>query len=141
MRERSRRTCICDARAPITFDITTAALWATTLTLMHERCYYTYIVASRTRVLYIGVTGKIERRVIEHKTGAVSGFTSQYRCNRLVWFERYDSPTAAIAREKQLKGWVRAKKLALIESHNPTWLDLSENWGTPISFIEPNSKL
>lgn len=99
---------------------------------MRDRCYYTYIVASRSRTLYVGVTGNIERRIIEHKSADFTGFTAQYLCNRLVWFERYDSPTTAIAREKQLKGWVRAKKLALIERHNPTWLDLSENWGKPI---------
>ena len=99
---------------------------------MHERCYYTYIVASRTRVLYVGVTGNIERRMAEHKSGAFGGFTATYRCKRLVWFERYCSPTSAIAREKQLKGWIRSKKLALIERNNPTWIDLSENWGKPI---------
>lgn len=99
---------------------------------MRERSYCTYIVASRTRVLYVGVTGNIERRMSEHKSGEFEGFTAMYRCKRLVWFERYDSPTAAIAREKQLKGWVRAKKLALIQRHNPTWIDLSESWGKPI---------
>lgn len=96
---------------------------------MQDRCYYTYIVASRTHVLYIGVTGNIERRIEEHKAGGPKSFTATYRCNRLVWFERHNSPTAAIAREKELKGWRREKKINLIERQNPTWIDLSENWG------------
>jgi putative endonuclease len=86
---------------------------------MRERTYYTYIVASRTHVLYIGVTGAIERRMLQHKNKSFDGFTADYNCNRLVWFERYGDPRAAIAREKQLKGWRRAKKLALIEKMNP----------------------
>jgi putative endonuclease len=105
---------------------------------MRERCYYTYIVASRTHVLYIGVTGSIEKRMAEHKAKATQGFTAKYNCNRLVWFERYDSPGAAIAREKELKGWRRARKLALIERTNPTWIDLSENWGKTIPPFSPN---
>jgi putative endonuclease len=96
---------------------------------MPERCYYTYIVASRTHVFYIGVTGNIERRVAQHRARQSKGFATKYRCDRLVWFERYTSPRAAIARETQLKGWRRAKKIKLIESQNPTWIDLSENWG------------
>lgn len=99
---------------------------------MRERTYYTYIVASRTHVLYIGVTGAIERRMLQHKNKSFDGFTADYNCNRLVWFERYGDPRAAIAREKQLKGWRRAKKLALIEKMNPTWIDLSEGWGKPL---------
>ena len=96
---------------------------------MHERCYYTYIVASRTQVLYIGVTNDIERRMREHKSGKFDGFASKYNCNRLVWFEEYDTPGNAIARETQLKGWRRSKKIDLIERANPTWIDLSEEWG------------
>lgn len=99
---------------------------------MRDRTYYTYIVASRTRVLYIGVTGRIEQRMIEHKTKFFPGFTADYRCCRLVYYERYDKPGLAIAREKQLKGWTRVKKLALIERMNPTWIDLSEEWGRPL---------
>jgi len=96
---------------------------------MHKVFYYTYIVASRTHALYIGMTNDIERRVTEHKGGKLPGFSAQYRCNRLVWFERYTSPGTAIAREKQLKGWRRSKKLILIEQENPTWIDWSEDWG------------
>ena len=67
-------------------------------------------------------------RVLQHKKRAHEGFSSAYNCNRLVWFERFMSPEGAIAREKQLKGWIRAKKLALIEKGNPAWSDLSEGW-------------
>jgi putative endonuclease len=98
---------------------------------MCARTYYTYIMASRSHTLYIGVTGNLERRVRQHRDGTFGGFTSLYRCDRLVWFERYASPSSAIAREKQLKGWIRNKKLALIERENPTWANLSEAWGTP----------
>jgi putative endonuclease len=98
---------------------------------MHERFYYTYIVASRTHVLYIGMTGNLERRIEEHKEGASDSFTAEYQCNRLVWFERHVSPGSAIAREKQIKGWRRAKKITLIDRENPTWIDLSEDWGKP----------
>jgi putative endonuclease len=104
---------------------------------MREPCYYTYIMASRTRVLYIGVTGNIEARIAQHKKYASKSFTSSYRCTRLVWFERYASPSAAIAREKQLKGWRRARKVELIECTNPTWVDLSQNWGKPIKPPSP----
>jgi putative endonuclease len=97
---------------------------------MRDRCYYAYIMASRTRVLYIGVTGSIERRAAQHKSRkSKSSFTAQYRCDRLVWFERFTSPRAAIARETELKGWRRVRKIELIERENPTWLDLSEDWG------------
>ena len=101
---------------------------------MRPSAYYPYIVASRSRVLYVGITGDLERRIAEHKSARRDGFTSTYRCNRLVWFERYSSPDAAIAWEKQLKGWRRAKKIALIEGANPTWDDLSAGWGT--SFMD-----
>lgn len=100
---------------------------------MRERCYYTYIVASRTHVLYIGVTGNIEVRVTQHREKHFSGFTADYNCNRLVFYERFAHPDSAIAREKQLKGWSRSKKIALIERMNPTWVDLSEAWGKPIA--------
>ena len=95
---------------------------------MREHNYYVYIVASRSRVLYIGVTSNLHRRVWEHRTGAYPGFTSKYRCHRLVWFESYVTVTLAIAREKQLKGWARLKKVALIERENPAWDDLSLEW-------------
>src|SRR5215217_1362292 len=93
--------------------------------------YYVYIISSLRRTLYIGVTNNLERRVFEHKTGAVPGFTSRYRVTRLVYFEDTNDVVAAIEREKYLKGWVRAKKVALIESMNPSWNDLAEDWFTP----------
>jgi putative endonuclease len=96
---------------------------------MQERCYCTYIVASRSRTLYVGVTGDLFSRVMQHRACGTEGFIARYRCNRLVWFERYSSPDFAIVREKQLKRWARAKKIALIERENPTWEDLSEDWG------------
>ena len=87
-----------------------------------------YIMASRTKRLYIGVTNDLERRVWEHKTGEVPGFTTRYNIKKLVFQEDYDSILEAIAREKQLKGWVRRKKIALIEEDNPEWDDLAETW-------------
>jgi putative endonuclease len=86
--------------------------------------YCVYIMASRTRVLYIGVTNDLERRVYEHKPKLVPGFTSQYNVDKLVYFETTPDIRGAIAREKELKGWLRAKKIALIESSNPDWDDL-----------------
>ncbi len=95
---------------------------------MREHIYFTYIVASRSRTLYVGVTGDLLRRVFEHKLKLRPGFTAKYNCNRLVWFERFGEVSAAIQREKELKGWIRAKKVALIQLANPTWEDLSEGW-------------
>lgn len=95
---------------------------------MDEKVYCTYIVASRSHTLYIGVTGDLLKCVFQHKQKAYEGFSAKYNCNRLVWFERFAGPTGAIAREKQLKGWIRAKKIALIEKMNPAWGDLSEGW-------------
>jgi putative endonuclease len=93
----------------------------------HE--YWTYIVASLTGTLYIGMTNNIERRMREHKSREFEGFASKYRCDRLVYFEGSDDVRKAIDREKQLKGWRRSKKIALIQSRNPRWGDLAERWG------------
>ena len=90
------------------------------------RTYYSYIMASRSRVLYIGVTNDLRRRVTEHKKAVTPGFTAKYRVNRLVYFEEFAWILDAIAREKELKGWKRSRKISLIESRNPTWEDLSE---------------
>jgi putative endonuclease len=97
---------------------------------MHEGCYFTYIVASRSLTLYIGMTGNLQKRVFEHKRKLHDGFSATYNCNRLVWFERFFDPGNAIAREKQLRGWTRARKIALIRKTNPAWIDLSEDWYT-----------
>jgi putative endonuclease len=95
---------------------------------MNEGCYFTYIMASRSHTLYVGVTGNLHKRVFEHKWKEHEGFTARYNCDRLVWFERYQDVQKAIAREKELKGWRRSKKIALIESANPVWIDLSRDW-------------
>ncbi|HEX4038982.1 MAG TPA: GIY-YIG nuclease family protein [Acidobacteriaceae bacterium] len=95
---------------------------------MHEAGYCTYIMASRSHTLYIGVTGNLLRRVFQHKWREHEGFTARYNCGRLVWFERHRDVHKAIAREKELKGWRREKKIALIESVNPIWEDLSRDW-------------
>lgn len=95
---------------------------------MAERTYFTYILASKSRTLYIGVTNDLVRRVFEHKQKLHPGFTARYNCNRLVWFERFSEVSAAIQREKELKGWIRARKVTLVEAANPTWEDLSESW-------------
>ncbi len=92
--------------------------------------YFTYIVASRSRTLYAGVTSDLEKRVFEHKKKLHEGFSATYNCARLVWFERFTEVDFAIEREKQLKRWRREKKTALIEANNPTWVDLSEGWYT-----------
>jgi putative endonuclease len=95
---------------------------------MDEGIYFTYIMASRSRTLYIGMTGNLQKRVFEHKWKEHDGFTARYNCDRLVWFERHQDVQRAIAREKELKGWRRAKKIALIESVNAAWVDLSRDW-------------
>ncbi len=95
---------------------------------MRTRNFYVYIMAGNFRTLYTGVTNNLERRVLQHKRKLVPGFTSKYNINRLVHFETFGDIRAAIAREKQIKGWLRAKKVALIVSHNPTWSDLSQGW-------------
>lgn len=101
---------------------------------MDRKCYWVYIVSSLTGTLYIGMTNSIERRMWQHKSGELEGFASKYKCNRLVYFESFDDVKKAIDREKQLKGWLRRKKIALIESVNPRWQDLAEKWGVQMLF-------
>ena len=87
--------------------------------------YYVYLLASgKYGTLYLGVTNDIVRRVYEHKSKAVAGFTKRYAVDKLVWFEIYDDPTSAIMREKELKKWRRDWKIRLIEEHNPQWIDI-----------------
>jgi putative endonuclease len=90
--------------------------------------YFVYLMASRSRNLYCGVTNGLRRRVIEHKDGTGEGFATSYNCNRLVWFEQFQYVNNAIAREKQIEQWRRDKKLHLIEGANPSWTDLAEGW-------------
>jgi putative endonuclease len=94
----------------------------------HSHVYYVYIMTNRSKTLYTGVTGDIDKRVFEHKNGTHPGFTSLYKIDRLVYFERFGDIHYAIAREKQIKGLLRIKKIALVVSMNPDWKDLSEGW-------------
>jgi len=93
-----------------------------------EKVYHVYIVASRSRVLYVGVTNDLMRRVIEHREGKAAGFTQRYKVTRLVHFEPFGDIRNAIAREKEIKDWTRAKKVELIEVRNPAWSDLAEEY-------------
>ena len=100
--------------------------------MRHEpRNYYVYIMSNHARMLYTGVTNDLERRVFEHRSKLVPGFTKQFNLTRLVYFEVTGDVTVAIAREKEIKGWVRRKKVALICSANPGWEDLSLEWLPP----------
>jgi putative endonuclease len=89
------------------------------------RDYFVYIMTNAARTLYTGVTNDLERRVYEHKNGIGSRFTSRYKLTRLVYFESTSDVLAAIEREKQIKGWVRRRKVELISTLNPEWRDLS----------------
>src|SRR2546425_9149870 len=90
--------------------------------------YFVYILASKSRRLYVGMTNDLERRVYEHKQKLADGFTKKYRIDRLIHFEETSDVLAAIEKEKQIKSWLRSKKITLIESGNPAWEDLSEAW-------------
>ncbi len=95
--------------------------------------FWVYIMSSKSRVLYTGMTNNLDRRVFEHKNHRVPGFTAQYKCTRLVWLEEHSDVRMAIAREKQIKGWLRTRKIELVESLNPQWTDLARDWGEVIS--------
>jgi putative endonuclease len=90
--------------------------------------YFVYVMSNVSRTLYIGVTNNLERRVWEHKQKLHPGFSRRYNRTMLVYCERFGGPNDAIAREKELKGWLRSRKLELIERENPDWLDLSREW-------------
>jgi putative endonuclease len=93
---------------------------------MHKQ-YYTYILSNKSNTtLYIGVTNDLERRVSEHKSGMIPGFTQKYNCDKLVYFEVFSNVDEAIAREKQLKKWSRSKKDWLIDTKNKERVDLAE---------------
>lgn len=92
------------------------------------REFFVYIMSNHSRMLYIGVTNDLIRRVLEHKNKIIPGFTKRYNLTRLVYFEGTNDVTVAIAREKQIKGWVRRKKVELISAVNPGWEDLSLEW-------------
>jgi putative endonuclease len=94
-----------------------------------NRTYCVYMLASRSRNLYTGVTGNLQHRMVEHREGLVPGFTTRYKIFRLVHVEPYGDIRCAISREKEIKGWRREKKIWLIERDNPTWEDLAEGLG------------
>lgn len=100
-----------------------------------DRHYFVYMIASISRVLYIGMTSNLRKRVWEHKNESFEGFSKQYRCHRLIWYESYDRVENAIDGEKQLKRWNRAKKDWLIAQRNPPWEDLAVEW-----YPEPRRK-
>jgi putative endonuclease len=93
-----------------------------------DRTYHVYVMANVSRTIYVGCTGDLMRRVAEHRSKSIAGFTRRYNLTVLVWFEGFERHVDAIARERELKGWARAKKIALIETMNPNWLDLADEW-------------
>jgi len=96
---------------------------------MPSKTYYVYLLSNwNDRVLYVGVTNNLERRVWEHQNGFVEGFTKKYKVKKLVFFEETSDVSVAIEREKEIKRWRREKKSALVNSMNPTWKDLSGEW-------------
>ncbi len=101
------------------------------LLLMANNSYFVYLLASRSRNLYTGITNNLGRRVWEHKQGLVPGFTKKYRVHRLVYFETYPAVKRAIDREKEIKSWRREKKVKLVNAVNPSWYDLAEDWFQP----------
>jgi putative endonuclease len=95
---------------------------------MSKRTYFVYIMSNVSKMLYTGVTNDLEHRLLQHRSKLADGFTKKYNIHRLVYFEAFGDIREAIAREKQIKGWLRSKKVALIESVNPEWKDLSPEW-------------
>ncbi len=103
--------------------------------------YYVYLMASYRGTLYTGVTNDLTRRVYEHRLKVVDGFTKRYNISKLVHYEATDDVESAIAREKQIKGWLRSKKVALFESLNPYWEDLADAWDrSPPHSPDPSSR-
>ena len=102
---------------------------------MRDIDHYVYIISNANHTLYTGMTSDLVRRVEQHKKGTYdNGFTRRYNFDRLVYFEVLSSKSAAARREKQIKSWPRARKIALIESMNPTWRDLKVSWRDVLSF-------
>jgi putative endonuclease len=93
-----------------------------------EYQYFVYIMTNKSGTLYVGVTSNIKRRVQQHREGLIEGFTKKYKITRLLNVETFGHISSAIAREKEIKGWRRAKKVALIQSANPHWQDLGAEW-------------
>lgn len=95
---------------------------------MSLKTYYVYVMASRSLNLYTGITNSIYRHALQHKRGEIDGFTKRDNIKRLVYYEIFHQVGVALVREKQIKSWTRAKRLALIATKNPTWQDLAEGW-------------
>ena len=93
-----------------------------------KKIYHVYIMSNTSKMLYTGVTGDLDMRILRHKAKLTDGFTKRYNIHRLVYFEAFGDIREAIAREKQIKGWLRRKKVSLIESLNPEWKDLAPEW-------------
>ena len=102
-----------------------------------KKCYYVYIMSNPSRTLYTGLTNALVRRVAQHKAKAIPGFTARYNITRLVYFEIFEYVKNAIDREKEIKSWTRAKRVALIELKNPKWNDLSRELGQPVKLLPP----
>jgi putative endonuclease len=98
------------------------------------KTFFVYILSSKSRNLYVGVTSELAVRLWQHKTKVYDGYTARYNINRLVYLEEFGSSADAIQREKELKGWLRSRKIALIEEANAAWADLSEEWYS----VDPN---
>src|SRR5271167_4554524 len=99
-----------------------------------EKHYYVYIITNPSRTLYTGMTNNLRRRIDEHKRKLVPGFTARYNITRLVYFAVFEDVRNAIDCEKKVKSWTRAKRVALVESKNPNWDDLSRDWDQPQTF-------
>src|SRR5690242_4529961 len=99
--------------------------------------YHVYMMSNKSRTLYTGVTSDLENRVRQHKSGAVPGFTAKYHVSMLVWYESFTNVNEAIAAEKRIKGWTRAKKIALIEKMNPLWEDLATTTACAANYQSP----
>jgi len=102
------------------------------VSMPRDHRYFVYILSSKSRRIYTGVTNNLFRRILQHKRGEIEGLTQHYRINRLVYYEQFQYVGNAIHREKVIKGWLREKKIALIERDNPTWDDLDEDWRNPL---------
>ena len=96
--------------------------------MYREKQYYVYIMTNRSGTLYVGVINNIKKRVYQHKSKLVEGFTKKYNIDRLIYYETFSDVLSAITREKSIKGWLRSKKIELINSMNPDWKDLSKDW-------------
>jgi putative endonuclease len=100
---------------------------------MRSNRYYVYILASKSRAIYVGMTAFLMSRILQHRRGEGSMFTRRYRIDRLVYYEVFEHVETAIRRETEIKAWRREKKIALIEKGNPTWEDLAHDWGKQVS--------